>query len=71
MKNAQIDLPRLVRINPGALERLGLYLARPGLTPVALLHSEGLIDLALRDRLGAEDVSDSDDEHQNHDKCYR
>ena len=52
MKHAQIDLPRLVRINPGALERLGLYLARPGLTPVALLHSEGLVesilDVALR-----------------------
>ena len=42
MKNAQINLPRLVRIKPGALERLGLYLARSSLTPVAILHSEGL-----------------------------
>src|SRR5215472_15000767 len=52
MKNAQIVLPRLVRINPGALERLGVYLARLGLTPVALLHSDGLVesilDVALR-----------------------
>jgi glycerol-1-phosphate dehydrogenase [NAD(P)+] len=52
MKNAQIELPWLVRIKPGALERLGLYLARPGLTLVALFYSEGLVqyivDAALR-----------------------
>jgi glycerol-1-phosphate dehydrogenase [NAD(P)+] len=43
MKNVQISVPRLVRIKPGALERLGLYLARTSLTPVALFHSEGLL----------------------------
>jgi glycerol-1-phosphate dehydrogenase [NAD(P)+] len=47
MKNAQINLPSLVRIKPGALQRLGLYLARPCLTPVALFHSEGLLQSIL------------------------
>src|SRR5215470_6936670 len=43
MKNAQMNVPCLVRIKPGALQRLGLYLARSCLTPVALFHSEGLL----------------------------
>ena len=47
MKNAQINVPRLVRIKPDALQRLGLYLARPCLTPVALFHSEGLLQSLL------------------------
>src|SRR6516164_9312906 len=47
MKNAQINLPWLVRIKPGALARLGLYLRRPCLTPVALFHSEGLLQSIL------------------------
>src|SRR5215475_11501557 len=47
MKNARINVPWLVRIKPGALERLGLYLARSGLTPVALFHSEGLLQSIL------------------------
>ena len=47
MKNAQINVPWLVRIKPGALERLGLYLSRSGLTPVALFHSEGLLQYIL------------------------
>jgi glycerol-1-phosphate dehydrogenase [NAD(P)+] len=47
MKNAQINLPSLVRIKPGALQRLGLYLARSCLTPVALFHSEGLLQSIL------------------------
>ena len=47
MKNAQVNLPWLVRIKPGALERLGLYLARSCLTPVALFHSEGLLQSIL------------------------
>src|SRR5215467_6890580 len=47
MKNARINVPWLVRIKPGALERLGLYLARSCLTPVALLHSEGLLQSIL------------------------
>ncbi len=44
MKNAQIEVPRLVRMKRGALARLGLYLARPGMARVALLHSEGLLE---------------------------
>lgn len=47
MKNAQINVPGLVRIKPGALERLGLYLARSCLAPVALFHSEGLLQSIL------------------------
>jgi glycerol-1-phosphate dehydrogenase [NAD(P)+] len=47
MKNVQINLPWLVRIKPGALQRLGLYLARSGLTAVALFHSEGLLQSIL------------------------
>jgi glycerol-1-phosphate dehydrogenase [NAD(P)+] len=43
MKNVQISVPWLVRIKAGALERLGLYLARSGLTRAALFHSEGLL----------------------------
>jgi glycerol-1-phosphate dehydrogenase [NAD(P)+] len=43
MKHAQINVPWLVRLKAGALRRLGLYLARSCLTPVALLHSEGLL----------------------------
>jgi glycerol-1-phosphate dehydrogenase [NAD(P)+] len=43
MNSVQINLPWLVRIKPGALKRLGLYLARPGLTEVAVFHSEGLL----------------------------
>jgi glycerol-1-phosphate dehydrogenase [NAD(P)+] len=47
MKTAQINVPWLVRMKPGALQRLGLYLARPCLTPVALFHSEGLLQSIL------------------------
>jgi len=47
MKNAQINVPWLVRIKPGALQRLGLYLARSCLAPVALFHSEGLLQSIL------------------------
>jgi glycerol-1-phosphate dehydrogenase [NAD(P)+] len=43
MKNAQISVPRIVRLKAGALRRLGLYLARSCLTPVALFHSDGLL----------------------------
>jgi glycerol-1-phosphate dehydrogenase [NAD(P)+] len=47
MKNAQINVPWLVRMKAGALRRLGVYLARAGLTPVALFHSEGLLQAIL------------------------
>ncbi len=42
MRKPHIQVPEVVRMKPGALERLGLYLARPGLRKVLLLHSEGL-----------------------------
>ena len=52
MKDAQISVPSLVRMKPGALKRLGLYLARSYLEPVALFYSEGLLhsilDVALQ-----------------------
>jgi glycerol-1-phosphate dehydrogenase [NAD(P)+] len=38
----QIRIPTLVRIKPGALERIGIYAARHGLTHVAVVASEGL-----------------------------
>jgi glycerol-1-phosphate dehydrogenase [NAD(P)+] len=47
LKNAQINVPSLVRIKHGALERLGLYLSRFSLTTIALLHSEGLLQSIL------------------------
>jgi glycerol-1-phosphate dehydrogenase [NAD(P)+] len=34
-------------MKPGALQRLGLYLARPGLTRVALFYSEGMLQSIL------------------------
>src|SRR5215468_1897682 len=47
MKNVQISVPLLVRIKAGALQRLGLYLARSHLTPAALFHSEGMLPAIL------------------------
>jgi glycerol-1-phosphate dehydrogenase [NAD(P)+] len=47
MKNAQINVPSLVRIKAGALQRLGLYLARFRLKSAALFHSEGLLQSIL------------------------
>jgi glycerol-1-phosphate dehydrogenase [NAD(P)+] len=38
-----ITVPTLVRIKPGALDRLGLYLARPGFRRPAVLLSEGMV----------------------------
>jgi glycerol-1-phosphate dehydrogenase [NAD(P)+] len=52
VKNVQIGLPWLVRMKPGALQRLGLYLARPCLASVSVFYSEGLprtiLDVTLR-----------------------
>lgn len=39
----QIAIPSLVRIKPGALDRLGIYLARAGHRRLALLTSAGLL----------------------------
>jgi glycerol-1-phosphate dehydrogenase [NAD(P)+] len=42
MRKPHIQVPEIVRMKPGALPRLGLYLARPRLTRILLLHSQGL-----------------------------
>src|SRR5262249_4916426 len=60
MKTAHINVPRLVRIKHGVLQRLGLYLARSSLAPVALFHSEGLVQSILdvvRQSLRDHDIS--------------
>ncbi len=38
-----VHVPSLVRVKPGALDRLGVYLSRSQLTRVAVLHSHGLL----------------------------
>ncbi len=66
----QVAIPSLVRMKPGALDRLGLYLQRSGHTAVLLLISQGLVpDYVARvtrslkdhgiDCLGASDVTDA------------
>ncbi len=45
-----VDIPTLVRIKPGALDRIGIYLRRKGFVRVALFYSEGL-PKALVDRV--------------------
>ena len=37
-----VDIPSLVRIKPGALDRIGVYLSRSRFERAALFHSEGL-----------------------------
>jgi glycerol-1-phosphate dehydrogenase [NAD(P)+] len=46
----QIAIPTLVRVKEGALDRLGIYLARSGHSRVAVLVSQGLV-APLQDRL--------------------
>jgi len=46
----QIAIPTLVRVKEGALDRVGLYLARTGYAGVAVLVSEGLV-APLQDRV--------------------
>lgn len=46
----QIAIPTLVRIKNGALDRLGIYLARSGHSRVAVLVSQGLV-VPLQDRV--------------------
>jgi glycerol-1-phosphate dehydrogenase [NAD(P)+] len=38
-----VNIPSLVRVKPGALDRLGLYLQRSGHSPAILLVSQGLV----------------------------
>jgi glycerol-1-phosphate dehydrogenase [NAD(P)+] len=47
-----ISVPALVRVKPGALDRLGLYLARAGRVRVAIMHSCGLKPELLKTRVG-------------------
>jgi glycerol-1-phosphate dehydrogenase [NAD(P)+] len=42
MRQPHIQVPEIVRMKPGALPRLGLYLARPRLNRILLLHSHAL-----------------------------
>lgn len=37
-----VSVPSLVRVKPGALDRIGLYLERAGVSRVAMLNSDGL-----------------------------
>jgi glycerol-1-phosphate dehydrogenase [NAD(P)+] len=39
----QVPIPSLVRVKPGALDRIGIYLRRAGHSPVVLIASEGLV----------------------------
>ncbi|MBF0387420.1 MAG: iron-containing alcohol dehydrogenase family protein [Candidatus Omnitrophica bacterium] len=50
MRNTSIDIPTLVRIKPGALDRLGVYAARSRFDRVVLLYNKDL-DRALVKRL--------------------
>src|SRR5262249_1797082 len=43
MKSHLIEVPTIVRIKPGALGRMGLYLARPTLRRTFLVFSHGLV----------------------------
>ncbi|MBP9897715.1 MAG: iron-containing alcohol dehydrogenase family protein [Gemmatimonadales bacterium] len=54
--SAEVSIPSLVRVKPGAVRRAGLYLRRAGLLRVALMQSEGLpaallppLEVGLRD----------------------
>jgi glycerol-1-phosphate dehydrogenase [NAD(P)+] len=42
MRRSMIRIPELVRIKPGALDRMGIYLSRAGHTSVGVMSSEGL-----------------------------
>lgn len=48
----QVDVPTLVRVKTGALDRVGIYLQRAGLNQVVVLQSQGLIS-PLPERLQA------------------
>jgi glycerol-1-phosphate dehydrogenase [NAD(P)+] len=57
---ASIDIPSLVRIKPGAFDRLGIYLTRSRWPRVALVRSAGLpeaLHTRLRDCLAQTDVA--------------
>jgi glycerol-1-phosphate dehydrogenase [NAD(P)+] len=58
VRPTQIAIPTLVRVKDGALDRLGIYLARGGHGKVAVLVSKGLLP-ALQDRV-AQGLKDQD-----------
>src|SRR5262245_41981201 len=43
MRSQFIKVPKIVRMKPGALSRIGLYLARPNLRRLFLVRSQGLV----------------------------
>jgi glycerol-1-phosphate dehydrogenase [NAD(P)+] len=43
MKSHFIEVPKIVRMKPGALGRMGLYLSRPNLRRIFLVQSHGLV----------------------------
>ena len=43
MRSHFIEVPKIVRMKPGALSRMGLYLARPNLRRIFLMWSHGLV----------------------------
>lgn len=43
MRSHFVEVPKIVRMKPGALSRMGLYLARPNLRRVFLVWSQGLV----------------------------
>src|SRR5262245_26566093 len=43
MRTHVIEVPQIVRMKPGALNRMGLYLARPNLRRIFLVRSHGLV----------------------------
>ncbi len=56
--DTQITIPSLVRIKPGALERLGLYLARAEYRQAVLIASAGLDDTLVQTALRSLDTHD-------------
>lgn len=53
MKNTSVEIPTLVRMKVGALDRLGIYCRRPDFKRVALLTSAGLPGVILERALAA------------------
>src|SRR3974390_588635 len=43
MRSHFVEVPRIVRMKPGALSRMGFYLARPNLRRMFLVRSHGLV----------------------------
>lgn len=65
MRATQIGIPTLVRIKPGALDRVGIYARRAGLKRVWLLTSRGLPDdipARARDSLSSEGIDSEEHE---------